>query len=742
MDNNRSSSTTTKSGNGNDVGGGGSLSGNSGGSGRSSSSYNNNNNSNNSENTTKIYRFNKYQQPSSTSELSSGGDRDRGQPSWRTERYSPNFRGKINRHQDNHHHSQHRSNNGGHGRGGGHRNYRYDNGRGGDYNSYNSNKEPEPEWFSDGPKSMTDFIDLKGFDDDDNGDDDDDDGGIDYDNNGDEKDDDNDNDDKKLVKNQESLSFNMINDDISKDDFSSFLDSSDISLLDNIDNDFAQFFGVNSSRSARWFKSKMANNNDDDNNCEMERKSLSSSSFANDSNISLMDLFQKKNIDINQLQKTLPQISPTMNSINLSEAVNVSELEASYSNNNGGGGSSSLSTSTSNSSSTQTPKPMSNQQQQQQQLTAEDFAIMSKLKFLAAPQAPPPSQTSPSNLMMLMNNNDNDNNDSGDSNLMKKSSMDSTTLQAMFEKSFRCRLSPDNQQQQQATNIQLNNEISELDPLKRGSLQQQQQPPPPSSSSLITLDGIQYVPAYPNFPSSGPIRPLFPAAAAAAAPGHSVLHPHGSIMPMNAMNQMIPNSGLNRMQQFPPYSQSQQSPFMMGGGFPRTMLMRPPLRPVKVPLGIPVSGAAAEKQFINFNHHGHQPPLPPPHHPHLIPSNIIHQQHLPIIPTSNIRNNNNQSLMNLQQIFNESNRFESNQNEDNNNSMANKLLKNSKFTPTSVFRKLKDHDNQNQANKQQKTLADLSKKMSTSSDSIEQQQQQQFSAAVNNSDNSPKSKSN
>ncbi|KAH9502038.1 hypothetical protein DERF_012837 [Dermatophagoides farinae] len=664
-----------------------------GGSTSNRSSYNNNNNhssgmsntnnnisSNNNENAIKTYhRYSKY------NNHSSGGQQ---QQSWRTaDRFSPNFRkmirdgggsgnhrtggGRRNDGSSSHHHH--------------HRNHRYDNGRMND--NYNSKNEPEPEWFSDGPKSMTDFIDLKGFDDDDDDDYNGDDGDL----------IEEENDEELMIKSLdekthkgESSSSSFLFSDISKDDFSSLLDSSDISILDN---DLSQIFGMNSSRSARWFKSKMANNsrdgNDDDRNNERKLSSTSSSSTIamNDSNISLMDLFQMKNIDIIQLQQTLPQM-PT-NQIQLSKAVNVSELEASLLNSNNTTGSSS---SSSSSSSIQTPKPMKNE------LSAEDLAIMSKLKFLATPQSPPttttmPSQT-PTNLPIMI---DDENNKS------LSSSFDSTSLHAMFDKSFRHN-SPTivAENQSSATNNQLNHEISELDILKRRSLQPQpQQQPPPPPMHHPSLDGFPFVMPPPLNHSTG-VRPLF-------SVGHPALHPASATMPLNQLNPMAP---MNRMQ-FPTHP---QTPFMMGG-FPR-MMIHPSLR-------APGAGVAVEKHFMNLDHHGQ------PQHSNPAASNLFRIIPTPHGHTTNIRN----PPMNLHaMMLNNESRPDVNQCEDN-NSMTHKMLKNSKFTPTSVFRKLKDHENQ--ANK---AKTNLQQKISTTEPGIggsiqSQQQQQKSSHSINNSDN-------
>ncbi|OTF69138.1 hypothetical protein BLA29_008179 [Euroglyphus maynei] len=296
---------------------------------------------------------------------------------------------------------------------------------------------------------------------------------------------------------------------------------------------------------------------------------------------------------------------------------------------------------------------------------------MSKLKFLATPQPQTPTNLMPN---MIDEN-------------KKSSSFDPATLQAIFEKSFR-RSSPTIVNDQ---NIQLNNnnEITDFDILKRGSIQQ-------------SMDGFPFVPSIASNPHSMGVRPLFP---------HSGLH-QPPVMPMNSMNPIVASGGgggpvvppMNNRMPFPPYP---PTPFMMGN-FPPRMMMHP-IKP-------------AEKQFMNPNHPHHGQQIPPLH-PYSMAPNITQQ--LPIIPTHGPRIRN-QPPMNLQAMFNESSRMENPNNDDNsNNSMAHKLLKNSKFTPTSVFRKLKDHENQ--ANR----MKTNSPKMSTT---------ESESSINNNMDNSPKSK--
>lgn len=146
--------------------------------------------------------------------------------------------------------------------------------------------EPEPEWFSDGPKSMTDFIDLKGFDDDSN------------------TNDDVNDEDSIENRNADCEKDSFISFDMSKDDFSSLLETSEVSLLDNLES--MPVYGI-SSRSEKWFKNKKTESSNSD-------EPLSS-------NDTLMDLFQKKNIDISQFSRG--------KKLELSDAVNVSELEAS-----------------------------------------------------------------------------------------------------------------------------------------------------------------------------------------------------------------------------------------------------------------------------------------------------------------------------------------------------------------------------------------------------------------------------
>ncbi|KPM08306.1 hypothetical protein QR98_0068220 [Sarcoptes scabiei] len=117
--------------------------------------------------------------------------------------------------------------------------------------------EREPEWFAEGPKSINDFIDLKGFDDDyenehahrndrvdKNEEEDDQDDRNDLNrinarvsNSGDDfQEKDSSGKSKDLQKNIFDKKFGFSFSDVSNDDFSSILDSADVSLLENIEN--------------------------------------------------------------------------------------------------------------------------------------------------------------------------------------------------------------------------------------------------------------------------------------------------------------------------------------------------------------------------------------------------------------------------------------------------------------------------------------------------------------------------
>lgn len=178
-------------------------------------------------------------------------------------------------------------------------------------NRYDDYEEDEPEWFSNGPISMHDIIDLGGF----------------------EEDDENYNSKKK----EENFSSNSSDVDNSvNNSIKNNSNALELSLLDssffNLTNASSDSQDINdislkifdqlnssstSSRAGKWFKS----NKDADANAD---GSFHNKHSANQ-NSSIMDLFQNKNIDLSKLPR--PPV-PNMKS-ELSKAVSVAELEAS-----------------------------------------------------------------------------------------------------------------------------------------------------------------------------------------------------------------------------------------------------------------------------------------------------------------------------------------------------------------------------------------------------------------------------
>lgn len=183
-------------------------------------------------------------------------------------------------------------------------------------NKYNNRKysrdedEDEPEWFSNGPDSMHDFIDLRGFEDE---------------------------DEKSKALEDNSYSSNSSDLDLPKTSSnmsdinillnSSLFDSS-TSSLDN--SEFSLFNSSASfSRMGKWFKKPQEIGSE-----EGSAGATNSSNVSNNNTAaSLFELLQSKNISLNKLSQ------PPMPNINSMKAVNVADLEASlFNTSNGAGG--------------------------------------------------------------------------------------------------------------------------------------------------------------------------------------------------------------------------------------------------------------------------------------------------------------------------------------------------------------------------------------------------------------------
>lgn len=486
-------------------------------------------------------------------------DLDSNAPSWRSDRFSPSFRSnkRIENHQDRR--KRNRYNN------------RYDNG------SSDFHNEPEPEWFSEGPKSMTDFIDLKGFDDDLN---------ANNENTFDEI-----NSDSfdiqhskrnSLEKDTSSIS------DISKDDLYTFLDSLDASKFSLFsDSENFQLTSGNSSRAAKWFGNRKSS-------CSSDTQQSTSTT------ISLADLFQKKNIDISQLQ------SHTNPNLELSKAVNVSDLEASLD---------SSATSANDleenkeviSKLSLLAKPQSPVQQSQQQPQPQDVGLKSLLAGNVAGKPPSP---------LMPNSGDQMNNDVRTPNQSREEMLKYKEMLAKME-----------QNSMAPGMMHRPNDFDMMRPLVR----------PPQMfprGPLLMMQGPGVIP--PNAMSFNPF------------------------LMGNALNQML---SLQQSMMIP--SMNVPQPGNFPGPFPN-MNMVPNY-------AIPPHATAAAAANLMMR--------PPANFPESVHRTAGPKTQLQSQPT---------------QVSDDS--------------VAHKLLKNSKFTPTSVFRKLKDHDQnkmENKPNKQTSSTAEI-----------------------------------
>lgn len=200
-------------------------------------------------------------------------------------------------------------------------------------NGYRDDYEEEPEWFSNGPESMNDFIDLKGFDDDENSA--------------------SDNLSQELTNKRSSLDFGTQNSgdllDISKNekfnhnmsdlsamlnmDVSKLLNSSNGSILENInDIPFSMFGDLNSSNSSsraqKWFKSKNESTNCEE-NFQNVSQSTSSSPLTVPSSAKADILRQLFNPQTQLKSMSSSQTNLADLKIDISKATSVAELEAS-----------------------------------------------------------------------------------------------------------------------------------------------------------------------------------------------------------------------------------------------------------------------------------------------------------------------------------------------------------------------------------------------------------------------------
>ncbi|KAI2796874.1 hypothetical protein BLOT_014571 [Blomia tropicalis] len=178
------------------------------------------------------------------------------------------------------------------------------------HNGYREEYEEEPEWFSNGPESMNDFIDLKGFDDDE----------IEEPESNNKTDNGHSN---KFNTENDREPDSSLNESRNKIDISDLFNSSNPSLLDNKDTtDFSipMFGDVNlsnmSSRAQKWFKN---NRNQSANVNHMANAMKNASSIESDRANSLMDLFEKYSNS-----SKVEDIK-----VDMSKATSLAELEAS-----------------------------------------------------------------------------------------------------------------------------------------------------------------------------------------------------------------------------------------------------------------------------------------------------------------------------------------------------------------------------------------------------------------------------
>ncbi|UXI14556.1 synaptogyrin-2 [Sarcoptes scabiei] len=529
--------------------------------------------------------------------------------------------------------------------------------------------EREPEWFAEGPKSINDFIDLKGFDDDyenehahrndrvdKNEEEDDQDDRNDpnrinarVSNSGDDfQEKDSSGKSKVLQKNIFDKKFGFSFSDVSNDDFSSILDSADVSLLENIENSLV--FG-NTSRSEKWFKNRI---NNDEKNPNNANNNNSKNNSINDNNNILFNLFQKQNIDISNL------FHPTESK--LSQAIDVSELEASMLNESSTIVSPKRRNPSASSSTSSKPFDQNEFDERQQQQQNQLSLFFSKLGFSVQKEEQkadaPVRYDSISNQEMSM---------IGDE---KNSEHDSSKSSS------------------NPINLSQSSALSEMDFLQKMLRAQRRddlslpQNSPTNSSGIIINNNMDILQQLDEFKMANNLKQTGSIPVSRDSPPPLQINAQNTqcSKPQQVMAQTIPSIRfMNRpiMNRLPFVMQADMNPFVFNNAALQGI-------PHLIP---PSTHAAYRAQF------------PPTNFPiqNMICNPMLYNAYI----------NTQSSMMPLAPQFVHRPPFTMPQSLNTNvevksstdNSMASKLLKNSKFTPTSVFRKLKDHDPTKQTSK-------------------------------------------